>query len=195
MNGHPQTATDCVIGFNLLLGRIATMRLLHTVSFALERGSQSITICLSSMGGDPEQAFYAYEILRALRIPIVTYNVGTVQSAAMAVFLAGSVRLAAPHSHFLMNRTMHSPPARLSYAKEHLDHSVDSIVADDERMLAIVSERTNQPMKAVRRWHVGQKLRSTEFARTNGIIHEVKPVRLSPRGHFLQVTLSEIGSL
>jgi ATP-dependent protease ClpP protease subunit len=51
------------MGFNLLIDRISTMRLMTAVGNAIERGAQSITLCISSNGGAPDQAFYIYELL------------------------------------------------------------------------------------------------------------------------------------
>jgi ATP-dependent Clp protease protease subunit len=187
MNGQPQGPIHFLIGFNLLIDRIAVLRLMQAVGGALEKGAQSISLLLSSHGGAPEQAFYAYEILRAVPVPLITHNIGTIQSAAMAIFLAGGQRFAVPHSHFLMHQTVHTPAGGSSYGQALLDHSAESIHADDLRSIAIISERTGQPAKTVRRWHVGQKLRSTEFAETHGIIHEVRAVQFPAQGYFFQV--------
>jgi ATP-dependent protease ClpP protease subunit len=60
---------------NLVIDRLAIIRLMSAVGAAKDQGAQTITICISSVGGSPEQAFYAYEILRALPIPLTTHNV------------------------------------------------------------------------------------------------------------------------
>jgi hypothetical protein len=61
----PQGPQHYVIGFNLIIDRIATMRLMSAVGGAMQQQAKAITICISSIGGSPEQAFYAYELLRA----------------------------------------------------------------------------------------------------------------------------------
>ena len=86
MNGtpnQPQGPIHYVLGFNLIIDRIATMRLMSAVGGAIQQGAKAITLCISSIGGSPEQAFYTYEILKALPIPVTTHNVGAVHSAAM----------------------------------------------------------------------------------------------------------------
>jgi ATP-dependent protease ClpP protease subunit len=186
---QPQGPIHFLIGFNLVIDRFATMRLMQSVGSALEKGAQSITLLLSSHGGAPEQAFYAYEILRTVPVPLITHNVGTIQSAAMVIFLAGQQRFAVPHAHFLMHQTVHTPVAGSSYGQELLDHSAESIHADDLRAIAIISERTEQPAKTVRRWHAGQKLRSTHFAETHGIIHGIRAVQFPAQSYFFQINL------
>src|SRR5579872_6044413 len=91
---QPQGPLHYILGFNLVIDRIATMRLMNAITEATNRGAQSITLLISSPGGAPDQAFYAYEILKSYPVPITTHNVGSVHSAAMAIFLAGSTRLA-----------------------------------------------------------------------------------------------------
>jgi ATP-dependent protease ClpP protease subunit len=177
------------MGFNLLIDRISTMRLMTAVGNAIERGAQSITLCISSNGGAPDQAFYIYELLRASPIPITTHNVGIVQSAALTIFLAGARRFSVPHSTFLMHRAVHNPAPGSSYGQDLLDHSLESLHADDERAIALVAERTGQDLRTVRRWFSGQQLRSAEFAQQHGIIHGVQPVRFPTQSYFFQVSV------
>src|SRR5262249_35044299 len=110
-----------LLGFNLIIDRISIMRLMGTVGVALDRGAQSITICMSSQGGAQDQAFYAYELLKSSPVPITTYNLGVVQSAALTLFLAGSKRYAVPHATFLMHKTVYAPQAGLSHGQDLLN--------------------------------------------------------------------------
>ena len=186
---QPQGPLHYVLGFNLIIDRIATMRLMSAVGGAMQQGAKSIIICISSIGGSPEQAFYAYELLKSSPVPIITHNVGSVHSAAMYIFLAGSQRFAVPHANFLMHKTVHSPAAGAAYALEHLDYSGVSIQADDERSIGIVAERTGQAVDVVQPWFSGQQLRSTEFALKHGFIEKVMSVQVPPQSQFFQVTV------
>ena len=101
MNGtpnQPPAILHYILGYNLLVDRFAIMRLLNGISEATNRGAQTITLCISSPGGDPAQAFYAYEMLKNYPVPIITHNVGSVHSAAIPIFLAGSRRRAVPQT-------------------------------------------------------------------------------------------------
>jgi ATP-dependent Clp protease protease subunit len=186
---QPQGPIHYILGFNLIIDRIATMRLMSAVGGAIQQGAQSITICISSVGGSPEQAFYAYELLKASPIPITTHNVGGVHSAAMYIFLAGSHRFAVPHANFLMHKTVHSPSAGTSYGAEHLGYSGKSIAADDDRSITIIAERTGQPAKTVRSWFRGQQLRTADFALQFGFIEQIRPVEFPPQSQFFQVAV------
>jgi ATP-dependent Clp protease, protease subunit len=179
---QPQGPLHYFIGFNLYIDRLSTLRLMSAIGVAIEKGAQSITLCMSSNGGAPDQAFYVYELLKGSPIPITTHNVGIVQSAAISIFLAGSTRFAVQHATFLMHRTVHNPQAGTSYGQDLLDHSLESLHADDERAMAV-----SQPLKTVRRWFGGQRLRSTDFATKHGFIHGVQPVSFPAQSYFFQV--------
>src|SRR6185437_16671946 len=92
------------IGFNFFIDRIAIMKLIAAVN-TFRANALSITLCLSSNGGSTEQAFYAYEILRAMPVQIHTVNLGIVHSAANIIFMAGENRTASPESYFLFHQT------------------------------------------------------------------------------------------
>jgi ATP-dependent Clp protease protease subunit len=192
MNGtpnQPPAILHYILGYNLLVDRFAIMRLLNGISEATNRGAQTITLCISSPGGDPAQAFYAYEMLKNYPVPIITHNVGSVHSAAIPIFLAGSRRRAVPHATFLMHKTVHTPAAGTSYGIEHLDYSSESVEADDERSIAIIAERTGQPVETVGGWILGQQLRSTEFALQHGFIEQVAPVEFPAQSQFFQIAV------
>jgi ATP-dependent protease ClpP protease subunit len=173
------------IGFNWLIDRPMTQKLVTAVAVAIEKGAKEVTLCLSSSGGAPDQALYAYEVLRALPVELTTHNVGEVYSAAMTLFLAGSKRLAVPNTRFLMHRTVSTvvPP----HGSDDLAFAAESIAADDVAMMNIVAERTGKEPKAVRKWFEGQRLRDTDFALRENIIQKVQPVQIPKGGQFFQI--------
>ena len=65
---QPQGPLHYFIGFNLYIDRLSTLRLMSAIGVAIEKGAQSITLCMSSNGGAPDQAFYVYELLKGSRI-------------------------------------------------------------------------------------------------------------------------------
>jgi hypothetical protein len=53
--------------------------------------------------------------------------------------------------------------------------------------MAIIADRTGKDLNTVRKWFRGQKIRDTTFAKAEGIIAEVTPVRFPEQSQFLQV--------
>jgi ATP-dependent protease ClpP protease subunit len=178
-----------VIGFNWLIDRKAAQVLLTTVQQAIDLKATKITLCLSSPGGVPDQAFYAYEVLvaQSSQVELVTHNLGTVQSAAMILFLAGTKRYAVPNATFLVHATTHNTGGSVTI--DHVTYGAASIEADDVRAMTIMAERTGKDMKTVRQWFRGQKLRDTTFASEVNIISEVAPLQFSSSTKFHQIVL------
>ena len=82
----PAKPTRIHIAFHWAIERVPVNKLLINVWGARNRGTQHVSICMSSPGGDPEVAFYAYNELRAIPdIELEMINVGAVQSAAVTV--------------------------------------------------------------------------------------------------------------
>jgi len=193
MNGNPPVPpkpAHFVIGFNLIIERISTMKLMVAVNGAILQGAKTVTLCISSPGGMPDQAFYAYEILKNLPVELITHNVGSIHSAATYIFLAGSKRFAVPHSNFLMHKTTVTVGAAATFGPDHLGYHGQSVSYDDTRSIAIVAERTKQNSETVEGWFLGQQLRPTEFALQNGLIEKVMPVQIPANSQFFQITLT-----
>jgi Clp protease len=111
MNGQQQQRLSiqfpagCFIGFNAAFDRKASEQLVSVCGEAVRNGYSEITLCLMSIGGLLDFAYYAFNILEALPIKLVTHNIGTVQSAANLIFLCGDERYAAPGCSFLFHNT------------------------------------------------------------------------------------------
>ena len=73
---------------------------------AVKENAASVNFYLSSSGGELDSALSLYHFLRALPIPLTIHNVGTVDSAAVMVYMAADTRLAVPDSWFLLHSMM-----------------------------------------------------------------------------------------
>ena len=70
------------------------------------------TLVINSGGGDVEESFKIYHWLRALPAPLMAVAEKRCQSAALTIFLAADLRVAAPHAKILLHRT-HIPRTKL----------------------------------------------------------------------------------
>lgn len=93
-----------------------------------------LTLILNTPGGDVSSGLASYELLRSAPLDLTTYNIGSVGSIGVFVFLAGTRRVAHPRSSFLL----------------HGIDSGDKVSAQDEELrdvsyrkeLAIIRDRT-----------------------------------------------------
>lgn len=77
---------------------------------ALTPNVSSINFFFSSTGGCLYAALSLYHFLRALPKPITIYNVGTIESAAVLVYMAADTRLTSNFSWFLIHNSSQSIP-------------------------------------------------------------------------------------
>lgn len=64
---------------------------------------QPIRLCIDSEGGSYVEGMAICDIIEALRVPVYTYAVGLVASAAFKIFISGKKRFTYKHSMFLFH--------------------------------------------------------------------------------------------
>jgi ATP-dependent protease ClpP protease subunit len=115
--------------------------LIDVTGKARNNGSSKIILNISSTGGNLGPAFGAYYHLRSLGIPLVSHNMGNIESSAVLLYLAADTRLAAPHSRFLLHNFT------WTFGGEAVHHStlrekVSCLDFDVQRYGDIFNERT-----------------------------------------------------
>jgi ATP-dependent protease ClpP protease subunit len=182
----PPPPKDYFLGFNFAIDRQSAANLVALAQQAVAMRAKSVTICICSNGGAPDQALYAYEILSALPIPIHTHAIGSVQSAAMNLFMCGNRRTAAPGTTFLFHETVWNGVGA-SLRIDDLLGQTQAINQNDKWSHQLVAQRLSRPPKEVAKWFRGQQIRDTNFALKNGIIQSVQSLVVPPAAEFVQV--------
>ena len=139
---------------------------------------QDIYLLLNSHGGNVAAGIHCYNMLRALPTRLVSHNVGNVDSIANAIFLAGEERYSTSAAVFMYHSVGFdfNAPTRLDcrQLREHLD----SVVADHNRIGAIISDRSELALPAAIELFDTQIVRTSAWALESGIIHGVKDLQL-----------------
>ena len=130
-----------VVNFVSGINQKSVAQLVEFTTEARNCKASKIILNISSTGGELTSAFGTYYHLRSLGIPLVTHNMGNVESAAVLIYLAGDTRLAAPHCRFLIHKL------RWQFANETVTQSFISeklmnIEFDTARYRDIFNERT-----------------------------------------------------
>jgi len=157
-------------------------RLRDTCLQARQQGATEIRIHFSSDGGSTSYGFALYNFLRSLPIPIVIHNMGTIESTAIFVFLAGTRRIACPHSRFLIH-SLHWGFNAGAVDHARLREHLASLDNDLERYAQIFIERTaGAPNPIDIRSHLlGQeKIITPNEAVSAGMVHEVTDAAVPP---------------
>ncbi len=97
----------------------------------------------SSTGGSVDAGIALYHYLRALPVPVVMHNTGSIVSIANVVFLAGDQRYAAPHASFLLHGITWNFAQNTTLTWTQLQEIVSNFRSSEARMTGIIKERTS----------------------------------------------------
>jgi len=192
MNVKPlseQFPAGCYIGFNAALDRKASEQLVSVCGDAVKNGYKQITLCLTSIGGLLDFAYYAFNILEALPVKIVTHNIGSVQSAANLIFLCGDERYAAPGCSFLFHNTGFEAAAGQQITGPFITEKLKAIDYEENRAAGIYAEKTGLSIEDVSKWQQGTLVMIGDAAIKNGLIKAVKPLTIPEGAFFHQIVV------
>lgn len=139
-----------------------------------------ICYLLSSGGGSVDSGVTLYNYLRGLPQTIIMHNVGSVDSIANAVFLAGKERYAAPASAFLLHgvtwnfhqNSMHTYPQMLEI--------MSRFDAAEQMVARIIGEHTSLTTEEVRALFMQGQAKTPQFAKDKGMIHDIREAKIEP---------------
>jgi ATP-dependent Clp protease, protease subunit len=150
-------------------------------SFANQR-VPSVYLLLSTPGGSVMHGMNLYNVLRGMPFELITHNVGNVDSIGNAIFLAGSKRYATPHSTFMFHGVGFDFNGQIRLEEKFLHERLDSILADQKRIGSIITERTKITEEVVKTLFLEAQTKDAAFAVSNGIVDEIKDVKIPPGG-------------
>jgi len=128
----------------------------------------------ASGGGWVNSGIAFHNFLRSLPVKVVMHNMGTIDSIATVIFLAGEERFASPHSSFLFHGVewTFSQPTSVSTSKL-AEHS--SQLKQDERKIAnIYIERSKLTDSEIFELFKQGESKDPAFALEKEIVHGIK---------------------
>lgn len=194
MSDYQPTLADlnpggCYLAFNGIIDRKSVEQLVHMCSEAQSAGFGEVTLSICSMGGFLVDAYYAFNMLEALPLKLITYNASTIQSAANMLYLCGDERYACPGSTWFFHQTAFEFNQGLRVTEALAAEKLRAIQLDDARTAEIVANKTGQTVERVREWQNTEFLMSTDDALTHGVLHEVRPLQIPKDALFRQIVL------
>ncbi|MDO8472381.1 MAG: ATP-dependent Clp protease proteolytic subunit [Dehalococcoidia bacterium] len=132
----------------------------------------------SSGGGLVDSGVTLFNYLRGLPQEIIMHNVGSIDSIANAVFLAGDVRYATPISAFLLHGISWTfqQGAQLTYSQ--MQETISRFDAAEHLSAQIIGERSKLPEQEVRDLFRQGQSKDPKFALDKGLIHEIREVNI-----------------
>lgn len=144
----------------------------------------------SSTGGSVDAGVALYNFLRALPVPLVMHNIGSIDSIANVVFLAADERYGSANSSFLFHGIQwgFGQGAQLSWTQ--LQETVSRFKGEETKIIDIISQRsilTAEELKAL--FHQGEA-KGTAFAQEKGIIQGVKEAKIPTNVPFIALNFT-----
>ena len=138
-----------------------------------QHNPRKLYFLLSSNGGEVVAGFTLYNFLVSLPIEIAMHNVGTVDSIATVVFLAGDERYASPHSTFLYHGVSFTVQGSIAFTLEQLEERVSSLKEDQERIAKIIAEKTGLNLETTKKYQKRGETLNPEKAKEAEIITDI----------------------
>jgi ATP-dependent protease ClpP protease subunit len=155
--------------------------LLRIVTEQVKIGTKKITILISSPGGDTTSAFAAYNLLRNTQgAEITTFNIGSVDSAAMLLYCSGKNRYSLPGTRFLIHGNRLNTQVPTQFDAPAMDSQLQQLVNLNQMVARVVSSVAPTKEKEIAAAIQGQQILTPEQAKQWGIVQEIRTEFIQP---------------
>ena len=161
--------------------------LLNVIAQQIEKGHKEIHLLISSPGGQTTNGIAVYNTLRAMPINLTTYNVGSVNSIANVIYLAGERRYACTGSSFMFHGVGVKVTEGSRLEEKNLVENLDHIRNDQGVIGQIISDRSNINPEEVANLFLRAAFMKSEEAKEYGIVHEIRNPDIPEGAPFFQL--------
>ncbi len=176
---QPQPPPIVYVSFSAEIVPATTESLIAVMADCANKRVPHVYLMLSTPGGSVMHGLNLYNVLRAMPFKLTTHNVGNVDSIGNAIFLAGEERFSCPQSTFMFHGVGFgtNPGERLE--EKTLRERLDSLVSDQNRIAAIICERTRITPEDAAKLFLEAQTKNATYAASCGIINEIKDVQIA----------------
>ena len=139
---------------------------------------QQLYFLFSSGGGAVDSGVTLYNYLRGLPQEVIMHNVGSIDSIANVIFLAGKVRYATPASAFLLHGIYWTFPQGANLTYTQMQEQMSRFNAAEELTAKIIGERTKITAEEVRKLFRQGQSKDPAFALEKGLIDKIVDVNI-----------------
>jgi len=160
-----------------------------TVDAINQHDPKEIYYLISSNGGDVDSGFTLYNFLISLqgKINVSMHNIGTIDSIANVIFIAGQKRYAAPNASFLYHGIVMNFNAG-GYGRTVLKENLSRLDGMETRMADTISKHSKLTIDELKSFFHQGEGKDVNFALEKEIVHEIK-VPVVPPG-FVHLAMS-----
>jgi ATP-dependent protease ClpP protease subunit len=187
--GTPATApTVAYVSFSAEINQTTAEGLLAAIGELVGKGFKTIYLMLSTSGGNIMNGMTIYNVLRSLPVKLITHNVGNVDSIGNVIFLAGEERYATQHSTFMFHGVAFHIGSPETQDEKLLKERMGVVKSDQGRIAGIIAQRTGKlQAEEVEKWFAVAATRDPDYAKANGIIHDIRDVQIPDGAPFYQL--------
>lgn len=127
---------------------------------------------VSSHGGEVDAGVTLFNFLKSLPVEIIMHNIGSIDSIANVVFMAGKKRYAAPHAVFMFHGVAIQYNGNL--ALPQLNEIRDRILNNHSTIAGIVCGNTTISDREIKRLFSEGQTKDVRFALQKGIIDKIQ---------------------
>jgi ATP-dependent Clp protease, protease subunit len=167
-------------GFSGVIDSAGVAKISSAINTAVNEQFDCLYLCFNSIGGYIGEAIFLYNHIRAVPIPLIMHNTGTVASAATTIFVAANHRCCSKNSVFMVHPVQ--VPASGNMAVEPLQSALDSALKDEARIEGILRDRTIIPDEILFKRRANDIYLAADDALKYGLVHSVEEFTL-PAGN------------
>ena len=168
-----------------------TRALMEACAQAIAQTSRSqLYFLFSSTGGSVDAGIALYNYLRALPVPLVMHNTGSIDSIANVVVLAADTRYATPQSSFLLHGITWTFGANATLTWNQLQETISSFQTSEARMSGIITERTALTKDELGALYRQGEAKDLAFAKSKSLIHDVRPAKIPQGATFVALNVA-----
>lgn len=133
---------------------------------------KTIYFQISSGGGSVDSAITLYNFLKSLPCEIIMHNIGSIDSAANVVFMAGDKCYAAAHTSFLFHGVTYGFGGNVS--KSQITEGLSIVEIAETKIAGILAKHSQLTEREVKDLFVVGESKSATFAKEKGIISDLR---------------------
>lgn len=151
-------------------------------------GTTDLELLFSTPGGSVSSGIALYNFLRAVPLNLTIHNMGNVDSIGNAIFLAGRLRNACPHSTFMFHGVGFDFN-NVHFKEQNLRETLQSLQADQTRMASIICDRTSLKTDEAAELFREARTKNANDALVAGIVHTISDVKIPAGSTILTVVV------
>src|SRR5258708_5180782 len=176
-----QPPDRAIISFLVPIDSNSVNLLLAIVNNQVRAGFKKITIVISSPGGDTASAFAAYNVLKSIPAEITTFNAGSIDSAAMLIYLSGKYRYSfGDPARFLIHGNSMTLGTNVPMDYAFLNAQLQQMKSLNQMVAQVIANNSNKKNGEIETLMQGQVILSPEEAKLWGLVQEIRPTFMEP---------------